>query len=158
MTYDFVLSEECLAFGKELGFSELRHCTTGIFMGKGIDENKQAIRHNGISVLADPADARGICMDTALLTVAKDKEKAILFSLRPILEARNYQRAKVIHNMCQAMALAKKSRATVLVASLAQDKYGMRPPQQLAAFGQMLGMSRKEAEWAITEAPKKFMG
>ncbi|RLG21111.1 hypothetical protein DRN74_03695 [Candidatus Micrarchaeota archaeon] len=161
---DFVASEDCVSFGKKLGFSRLlfnelsrdkiSKTKINIISPKSPEESKRQLRNKMIDIILDPFDKRGLFIDSAFLNIAKQKQISIGISFSKFLRADENSRIRLLHNMRRLTALVSKLKGDLVLMSLAAEIYEMRSPEQLILFGEMLGLSRAQATWCITESPK----
>lgn len=81
--------------------------------------------------------------------LARDSGASILFPFSELLRSYGYDRLSVISGMRETAVLAKKYRTPVILASMAQDRWEMRSPSDLTAFGKTLGFDEKGCKKAL---------
>jgi len=151
--YDVVENKECLKLCKKLGFEKV--FTTKeikIMKGGALSKNQNIVRTKGVKILLDPTTSKKMEFDSAVAQIAHDKDVAIAFSLDSILNAKGLDRVSLIRNIKFVIELCKKKNAEVIIISGAKDVYGMRSPEDLAALGTMLGLTKPQALWSISKA------
>jgi RNase P/RNase MRP subunit p30 len=165
--YDLLVSgKEAREKILELGFSEapetkeaslgelpqnLQHMT--FVNGGELGVNRKVVR-SPADVLLDAVSTHGVSVDSAVVQVAKDNGVTFAFSLRPFLKHKGHRRIKLLLNARNAVLLAKKMEARILLTSGARNLFEIRNPAQLVAFGTFLGMTHEQAIWSVTEVPK----
>jgi len=77
---------------------------------------------------------------------------AIEISFAEVLNSSGISRARILGRMRQNVILAKKYKTPVVLTSGARDKWGLRAPGDLMAFGRCLGMTELEARGAVCPA------
>lgn len=152
MNYDIVFSEEAKKAAEELGFDlVLTEKDLKIVKGGSLDKNQKAVRSH-IDLLLDPTTSKGIEFDSAVAQVAADNDITIGFSLDNLMAHEN--NPGLLRNMGFVIELCIKKKADVAIITGAKDKYGVRTPEDLIAIGQLLGLTKPQAQWAISEALK----
>ncbi len=148
--YDIVQCEEARKHEKKLGFekmllaSELR-----LKKGGSLEANRKAVRTK-TDVLLDPVSPTGLFFDTAVAQVAKDNNVVIAFSLNSLLSLKGVQRVKMLANMQKALGICLKMKNEVMVISHAEDEYGARDALSLVGLGVLLGLSKPQALWVVS--------
>ena len=137
-------------FEKVFTFTQLR-----IKKGGTLELNRKAVR-TPTDVLLDPVSAQDKAFDTAVAQLAKDNNISVAFSLRSVLETRGLDRVRILRNIVFAVKICMKMRVNTMIVSGATDSYGLRDPQLLIAFGQLIGLTKAQAEWSISEAYGDF--
>ena len=120
--------------------------------GGTIDDNKKYVRQKNVNAIVNPVTTKSLELDTALLTIAKEKNVGIMFTLDELIDKKGYTKAKMLHNMKDAAAIVIRAKVPLVLASMAKNKLEMRSPEQLESFGEMLHLTKAQAKWSITEA------
>lgn len=152
---DIVFSDECMEFDKKLGYNEVYlESDFRIVKGGSLARNQKAVRSK-IDILLDPTSSRGLEFDSAVAQVAHDNDITIAFSLASILDSKGLDRITLLRNIKFVIQLCKKKGAEVALVTGARDVYGVRDPLDLVSLGIMLGLTRPQAVWSVSEAIKK---
>jgi len=69
-----------------------------------------------------------------------------------LLETFGLERVGLIRNLKFVIELCKKKNTEIVLISGANDVYGMRTPQDLASVGVMLGLTKPQALWSVSQA------
>ena len=173
--YDaLVFDRACVEFGRKLGyhrvfFDEIAYCeprtakdikiTRGrinMVRGGELALNQAIVRKKGVDVLLDPIGQRKE-FDTAVGQIAKDYNIFIGISLKSILEAKKSQKPRLLANLASLVGICKKMKNDIIIVSSAKDVYGMRAPEDLAALGFILGLTKAQSLWAVSENPKALL-
>ncbi len=121
--------------------------------------NRAAVENPRVSILSHPEYKRSDSgVDHIIARFAAEKNVAIEINFHEILETFRKIRAFVLSHMITNVELAKKFGAPVIITSGARSKWEMRDPRELAAVGQILGMSLEESMKSVSEIPKKIIG
>ena len=95
--------------------------------------------------------------DTAFLREVAANNKILEIPLDGLMRSRGAQRAALIGRLRQFLALSIKYRADFMLCTRAQSVYDLRTPHELMAVGQLLGLTRAQAERAISAVPDSLM-
>jgi len=95
--------------------------------------------------------------DVGLLRDAKEHGRAFVFPVSMLLERNGIERGKLMVRMSYFLGLCVRLGVPYILASGARNAYELKSPEEMAAVGQALGLSRDQALWAISEAPKPFI-
>jgi RNase P/RNase MRP subunit p30 len=139
------------SFEKVFTASQLR-----IRKGGTLELNRKAVR-TPTDVLLDPVSAQDKAFDTAVAQLAKDNGISVAFSVRSVLEVRGLDRVRLLRNIVFAARICMKMRVNTMIVSGAADSYGLRDPELLMAFGQLIGLTKSQSEWSISEAYGDFI-
>ncbi|MBI4017960.1 MAG: hypothetical protein HY366_03375 [Candidatus Aenigmarchaeota archaeon] len=115
--------------------------------------NRAAAEDGRVDVLAHPEFKRvdsGI--DHIVAKSAAQNGVALELNLGELLATYKRVRAHVLGHMERNIMLAKKFNAPIVITSGAADEWGMRDPRELAALGQMLGLTLEESMRAVSDA------
>ena len=170
-----VFDGACVEFGKKLGyqrvlFDEIAYCeprsageikiTKGrlnFVRGGELALNQAIVRKKGVNVLLDPIGLKSE-FDTAVGQIAKDYGIFIGISLKNIIETKHAHRPRLLSNLASMVEICKKIGNDMIIVSGARDIYGMRAPEDLASIGPLIGLTRAQSLWAISENPKALLG
>jgi len=75
---------------------------------------------------------------------------AIEINFAEVLNSYGISRAKILGRMRQNVVLSRKYKTPVVLTSGAMDRWGLRAPRDLMAFGKCLGISEAEAKDAVS--------
>lgn len=151
--YDIVHNKECLRLCEKLGFERVfTDREIKIVRGGTLSKNRKIVRTKGIHVLLDPTTPKKLEFDSAVAQVAHDKDIAVGISLASLLETSGLDRVGLIRNLKFVIELCKKKNTEIVLISGANDVYGMRTPQDLASVGVMLGLTKPQALWSVSQA------
>jgi len=153
VSYDIVFSPEAKKAAEDSGFDIVfTDNDLKIVRGGSLEKNQKAVRLK-IDLLLDPATPKGMEFDSAVAQVAHDNGVTIGFSLDNLLLHENHL-SGLIRNINFVVRLCIKKKADIAIISGAKDKYEVRTPEDLVAIGQLLGLTKPQARWAISEALK----
>ncbi len=174
--YDaLVLDKACVEFGKTLGyhkvlFDEIAYSEPknagdikivrgklNFVRGGELALNQAIVRKKGVNVLLDPIGLRSE-FDTAVGQIAKDHGIFIGISLRNIIETKHAHRPRLLSNLSSMVGICKKMRNDMIIVSGARNVYEMRAPEDLASIGPLMGLTRAQSLWAISENPAALLG
>ena len=82
---------------------------------------------------------------------------SIEFCFGNVLNSHGRQRSKVLARMAQNVMICRYSGCDMIITTGSKDKWGVRNPRDLIAFGVVLGMTMDEAIKAVSEAPEKVL-
>jgi RNase P/RNase MRP subunit p30 len=169
--YDsLAFSKECVDFGKTLGYKrvlvdEINYCEPrsakdikivrgklNFVRGGDLALNQAIVRKKGVNVLLDPVGLKKE-FDTAVGQIAKDHGIYIALSLNNILSTKKAYRPRLLANIASLVKICLKMKNDIILVSGARDRYGMRAPQDLAAIGNLIGLSEAQSLWAMSENP-----
>ena len=88
-------------------------------------------------------------LNQVLCKIAHSKEKTIAFSFSSLLNSKGMLRAQIIGKMAQNVKFCRKYKVKTIIASFAKSPYQMRSSQDLASFGEIIGMHPQEAKNAL---------
>jgi len=129
---------------------------------EGGDEsvNRKASECWEVDVLAHPErntnkdfmHQRNSGIDHIMARFMKERCIAIEINFSEVLNSSGNSRARILGRMRQNVMLARKYKTPVVLTSGARDKWGLRAPGELMAFGRCLGMTELEARTAVCPA------
>ena len=148
--HDIVMNKESTEFAQKFGFEKVLVADGKIVVGGTLEKNRRAVRSKNTKVLLDPA-SESREFDTAVAQIAKDNDVVIAFSISSLLGKRGMDRIRLLKNMQTAVEYCKKAGNQIMIISGARNKYEMRNPKTLVAFGLLLGLTKPQAIWAISD-------
>ncbi len=167
-----VFNEECVEFGeKELGYEkvhmqdinyiekQLKTNTNKVNIAKGGDlkRNRAAVNKKNIDVLLDPVEPKQRDFDTALATVATQKKVTIAISLNKLLKYQGMEKVQYLRSLDYLGKILRKEGCNIVVVSGATEKLEMRPPQQLATIGTLLGIKEDQLRDTVSINVEKIL-
>jgi ribonuclease P/MRP protein subunit RPP1 len=153
VSYDIVFSEEAKKAADQMGFNIIfTDQDLKIVKGGSLEKNRKAVRSK-IDLLLDPTTNKGLEFDSAVAQVAHDNNVAVGFSLDSMI-SQGDKFPGLLRNIKFAVKLCLKKKADIVIITGAKDKYGVRTPKDLIAIGELLGLTRPQAVWAISEVLK----
>jgi len=91
-------------------------------------------------------------IDHIMARFMQDRCIAIEINFAEVLNSYGILRARILGRMMQNVILARKYNTPVVITSGAQDRWGLRAPRELMAFGKCMGMTDLEAKNAVSPA------
>jgi ribonuclease P/MRP protein subunit RPP1 len=123
--------------------------------GGDLEMNRLAVETPEVDILTHPELNRNDCgMNDVLMKMAAKNNVAIELNFRHMLNASNHTRAKILRNMSQNVALAKKTKAPIVVCSGALSHWEMKDPLVLVSFANILGLEMKDAKASLSSVPE----
>lgn len=96
-------------------------------------------------------------IDYVIARACAEKGIAIELCFASVLNSYGRRRSQIIARMAQNVSICRDCGCDVIITSGAKDKYGLRAPRDLMAFGVLLGMSQEEAEQAVSRNPGRIL-
>ena len=96
-------------------------------------------------------------IDYVIAKACAEKGIAIELNFANVLNAFGRRRAQVLARMAQNVSICRDCGCDVIITSGAKDKFGMRSPRDLMAFGIILGLKPEEALRAVSKNPAKVL-
>ena len=146
----------------DLGFHKILSVKMfNIVEGISEEKNRKTVENKQVDILVAPErvgrkdrlNQRDSGLNDVLCKLAKENDVAIGFSFSDLLNSK--YRAVVLGRMMQNVRLCRKYKVRMVLASFAHDPWDMRSAYDLLAFGQVLGMTPKEATIALNFAKKR---
>ena len=146
----------------DLGFHKVLHAKQfHIIEAVSEEKNRKAVENKQVDILVAPERAgkkdrftqRDSGLNHVLCALAKQNDVAIGFSFSDLLNSSH--RSMLLGRMLQNVRLCRKYKVRMVVASFAKDPKEMRSAYDLLAFGQVLGMTPKEAKQALSFQKKR---
>lgn len=165
--YDLLaLSEECVDFGKGLGYEKVcfqeanfspkpKQGKINIVPGGSLEDNRAAVRNGLTHVLLDPSEPKSF--DISVANVAQQNGVCVGISLAGITEKHGAARVRHLRNMMFVVTLCKKAGVGFVIVSGSRNKHGMRTPMDLASVGELLGLTAAQSLWAVSQAPEAIL-
>jgi ribonuclease P/MRP protein subunit RPP1 len=101
----------------------------------------------------DPLDQKNSGVDDVMARFMAERGIAIEICLAELLSCYGVVRAQVMGRMRQNIILARKYKTPIIITSGAEDRFGMRAPQDLSSLGITLGMDAGMSKKAVSEYP-----
>jgi RNase P/RNase MRP subunit p30 len=96
-------------------------------------------------------------IDYVIARSCAEKGIAIEFCFANVLNSHGRRRANILARMAQNVKICRDTDCDMIITSGATEKYGLRAPRDLIAFGTILGMSLNEAQNALSLNPQKVL-
>jgi len=96
-------------------------------------------------------------IDYVIARACAEKGIAVELSFSNVLDSSGRKRSQILARMTQNVSICRDCGCDILITSGARDKYGLRSPRDLIAFGVILGMTTEEAKAAVSNSPKKIL-
>jgi len=120
--------------------------------------NRAASEDSRVSILSHPERKRSDSgVDHIISRFAKENNVAIEINFHEILETFRKVRSYILSHMGFNIELAQKFGTQIVITSGARGKWEMRDPRELAAIGQILGMSLEDSMKSVSEIPKNII-
>ena len=110
------------------------------------------LAHSERNTNKDFMHQRNSGIDHIMARFMKERGIAIEISFTEVLNSSGNSRARILGRMRQNVMLARKYGTPLVLTSGARDKWGLRAPGELMAFGKCLGMTELEARDAVSPA------
>lgn len=122
-------------------------------IAKAMPDSRGLLEHSPISGVyglesTSPKDfmhQRASGLNRVLANIAARKKKAIIFDFSSILLGSSDVRSVILGRMSQNIRICRKTKAPMVIASMATTPYMMRPPHDLKALFELIGMHPAEA-------------
>jgi hypothetical protein len=85
-----------------------------------------------------------------LATKLKQKGKFFLVSIGDILSARGIERANRITKISKFIKFCDRNSVDFILATMARDFYEIRTPREIERIGELIGLTRTQARFAIS--------
>jgi ribonuclease P/MRP protein subunit RPP1 len=105
----------------------------------------------------DLLDQKNSGIDDVMARFMAERGIAIEICLSELLSCYGVVRAQVMGRMRQNIKLARKYKTPIILTSGAQNRFGMRAPQDLYSLGVSLGMDPGTAGKAVSEYPEMLI-
>jgi len=96
-------------------------------------------------------------IDYVIARGCAEKGIAIEFNFSNVLNANGRKRAQILSRMAQNVFICRGTKCDMVITSGAKDKFGLRSPRELIAFGVILGMTLDEAKAAVSLNPCEIL-
>jgi RNase P/RNase MRP subunit p30 len=89
--------------------------------------------------------------------LAGEKKIGVCFDFYKLLDSYGYNRARIVRNMKTLVRLCLRKKVPTIIASGARTVWDLRGTYELIAFGEFLGMNRKQAKMSIDTYPNRYI-
>jgi len=96
-------------------------------------------------------------IDYVIAKACAEKGIAVEFCFANILNSFGRKCSQLLSRMAQNVRICRGCSCDMVITSGASEKFGLRAPRDLIAFGVLLGMTLKEAGDAVSTNPKKIL-
>lgn len=126
--------------------------------GGDLSVNRFAVETPEVDVLTHPEYGRNDSgLNHVLVKQAAKHSVAIEINFHEIVSVSKNTRAKILANMKRNVLLAKKLHAPIVTCSGAVSHWGMKDPQVLSSFANLLGLDLNEAKNSVSFVPQKIL-
>ena len=119
----------------------------GVISGK---KPPQFLLGLGESSRHDKLHQRVTGIDQPLLKELKQKKVSVVLAFASLLERKGEDRAQLLGRWMDIVLLCRKEGVRIIIASCADNPYGLRAPLDLESLGVILGMHPSEAKEALS--------
>lgn len=117
--------------------------------------NRAAVEIKEVDILTHPERGRyDSGLNHVMAKLAKRNRVAVEINFNGILSSTKKTRGRVLANMRDNIALAKRYGMPIIVCSGAKIHWDMRDPLSMASMATWLGMPLKEAKEAVSKVPE----
>ncbi len=102
----------------------------------------------------DAMDYKNSGLDHAMARFMAERKIALEINFSEIMNSYGGVRSQLIGRIGQNIKLARKYKTPIIIASGASEKFGLRAPRELMAFGKFLGLTEQESKDALTKNPQ----
>lgn len=96
-------------------------------------------------------------IDYVIARACSEKDITIEFNFGNVLNSHGRNRSKILARMAQNVRICRGTKTGMIITSGSKEKYGLRAPRDLMAFGLVLGMTLTEAQEAVSLNPQKVL-
>jgi len=96
-------------------------------------------------------------IDRVIALACAERGIAVELNFSNILGSHGRKRAQILSRMAQNVRICRDCGCDMVITSGSRDKYGLRVPRDLMAFGILLGMTTEEARAAVSTNPQKIL-
>lgn len=148
----------------KFGFSKIHQSKEfNIAKGGTYEKNMKAAENRRTDILIDAENVpnndkthyRSSGLNHLTCGLMKNNRIALGFSFSNLLNSEN--RPKILGRMRQNVRLCRKYKIKMVLASFADDEFGMRHAKDLMAFGRVLGMTGSEVKKAMNFEKKEAL-
>lgn len=116
-------------------------------------ENKEE-KLQRIAIKTCSVDAIKAYVDYPAIKEMAEKNVALLICFSDFLNSKD--KSRTLYLMQKSITLAKKYKTPIIIASGAKNKWELRSPSELIAFGEILGLKTIEAKCALKSFQEKI--
>ncbi len=116
-------------------------------------ENKEE-KLQRIAIKTCSVDAIKAYVDYPAIKEMAEKNVALLICFSDFLNSKD--KSRTLYLMQKSVALAKKYKTPIIIASGAKNKWELRSPSELIAFGEMLGLEKNQSKKALYDFQNKI--
>lgn len=132
----------------------------GVLLARGGDlrMNRAAVEAKEVDILTHPEHGRYDCgMNHVMAKLARRNKVAVEINFREILTSTKKTRSRILANMRDNIALARKYKMPVILCSGAISHWELRDPLSMASMAEQLGMALKDAKEAVSKVPERVV-
>ena len=107
-----------------------------------------------IAIKTCSVDAIKAYVDYPAIKEMAEKNVALLICFSDFLNSKD--KSRTLYLMQKSVALAKKYKTPIIIASGAKNKWELRSPSELIAFGEMLGLEKNQSKKALYDFQNKI--
>jgi ribonuclease P/MRP protein subunit RPP1 len=123
--------------------------------GGDLRVNRAAVETKEVDILTHPEHGRYDCgMNHVMAKLAKRNNVAIEINFREILISDKKTRSRILANMRDNVALAKKYKMSIISCSGAISHWEIKDPLCISSIANEFGMGLKEAKNSISKVPE----
>ncbi len=111
---------------------------------------RTAAETGGLDIITDWEDERETIINYITAKLAAENGVAIAFSFRPLLEAYDRSRARIMARMREVAGFVMKYKTSAVLTSGVVSSWNLRSPSELMAFARLLGFSSKAAKQSVS--------
>jgi ribonuclease P/MRP protein subunit RPP1 len=126
--------------------------------GGDIDFNREAVETKEVDILTHPEHGRyDSGLNHVMAKLARQNSVAIEINFNEILSSSKKTRSRVMANMRDNVALAKKYKMPIVACSGAKSHWGMRDPMVMSSVAELLGLPMGAAKDAVSRLPESIV-
>jgi len=126
--------------------------------GGDLRMNRAAVEIKEVDILTHPEHGRYDCgMNHVMAKFAKRNNVAIEINFREVLTSTKKTRSRILANMRDNIALAKKYKMPIILCSGAISHWELCDPLSMTSMAEHLGMTLKQAKEAVSKVPEKIL-
>lgn len=107
--------------------------------------------------LVNPFSSKGFSRNHALIRAVSENKKCFEIPLNTLLKSSFVLRAKEIYQIKEFLRNCLKLGAEYVFTSRAASRFDLKKPSEVIAIGTILGLSKEQAEYAISVRPKMLL-
>lgn len=114
--------------------------------------NRVIVQQKKVDILSHPYP-----IDDIMAKKASENGIAFEIDIENIVRMHGYTRSRLIHSLKRTVQFAQKYHTPLIITSGARDRYTIKSPRTLVAFGRILGLEYSRAKAAIYRVPKTII-